>query len=64
MKRISISLPDKAADELERWALEEHRSMSNLAATLLLQTIASERGVNYMPADVPYRSPRSSKLEG
>lgn len=64
LKRISISLPDKAADELERWALEENRSISNLAATLLLGLIKTKRGVDYMPDDTPYRAPRASKLDG
>jgi hypothetical protein len=45
-KRIQVTLPDKALADLEKWANDEGRSVSNLASYLLQKALdeARERG--------------------
>lgn len=51
MKRITITLPDAAAAELENWALQQGRPVANLATFLVELGLreAKERG-DYAPA--------------
>ena len=37
--RITVYLPPEKAQELADWAASEHRSVSNLAASVLLKTL-------------------------
>lgn len=37
--RITVYLPPEKADELGEWATSEHRSVSNLAAIVLLEAL-------------------------
>lgn len=50
MKRITITLPDAAAAELEDWAIQQGRPVANLATFLVELGLreAKEKG-NYTP---------------
>lgn len=37
--RVTVTLPEDMQKLLERWAVEEHRSTSNLAASILIKAI-------------------------
>ncbi len=41
--RITVYLPPEKAKELEEWSHTEHRSVSNLAASILLNAL-NDRG--------------------
>ena len=43
MKRLSAYLPDPVYDDLEQWASQEKRSLSNLVAYLLEKSIEDRR---------------------
>ncbi|UBF28316.1 hypothetical protein K9N68_10795 [Kovacikia minuta CCNUW1] len=43
MKRLAAYLPDSVYEELEQWAGEDKRSLSNLVAFLLEQAIVERR---------------------
>lgn len=42
-KRIQVTLPDRLADDLERWAEFDGRPLSNLAAFLLEKAVIEAR---------------------
>lgn len=42
-KRIQVTLPDRLADDLEKWADYDGRPLSNLAAYLLEKAVAEAR---------------------
>ncbi len=37
--RVTVTLPEDMLKALEKWAAEEHRSTSNLAASILINAI-------------------------
>lgn len=43
-KRLAVYLPEGVYEFLEKWANEERRSVSNLAAVLLEQSVRSREG--------------------
>jgi hypothetical protein len=43
MKRLAAYLPDSVYEELEQWAGEDKRSLSNLVAFILEQAIVERR---------------------
>lgn len=43
MKRLAAYLPDPVYDELEQWATQEKRSLSNLVAYLLEKSLEDRR---------------------
>lgn len=43
MKRLSAYLPDPVYEELEQWATQDKRSLSNLVAYLLEKAIDDRR---------------------
>ena len=58
-KRIQVTVPDKAAADLEKWANSEGRSVSNLASYLLQKAIdeAREQGLIKDDEERPLQSP-------
>ncbi len=58
-KRIQVTLPDKALTDLEKWADDEGRSVSNLASYLLQKAIdeARERGTIRDDEGTPPQAP-------
>ncbi|NEN97241.1 MAG: hypothetical protein F6J94_16540 [Moorea sp. SIO1F2] len=48
-KRIQVTLPDRIADDLQRWADYDGRPLSNLAAYLLERAVteAKKEGVEW-----------------
>ncbi|NEP09756.1 MAG: hypothetical protein F6K14_05930 [Symploca sp. SIO2C1] len=48
-KRIQVTLPDRLADDLQRWADYDGRPLSNLAAFLLEKIVfeAKSKGVQW-----------------
>lgn len=59
-KRIQVTLPDKAAADLEKWADFEGRSVSNLAGYLLQKAIDEARQQG-MIKDEPDSPPSSQR---
>lgn len=45
-KRIQVTLPDRLADDLQRWADYDGRPLSNLAAYLLERAVTEARKEN------------------
>ena len=43
MKRLATYLPDPVYEELEQWASQEKRSLSNLVAFLLEKAVSDRR---------------------
>lgn len=43
MKRLATYLPDSVYEELEQWATQDKRALSNLVAFLLEQAIVERR---------------------
>lgn len=41
--RITVYLPPEKAEELGEWATSEHRSVSNLAAAVLLDALEAKK---------------------
>lgn len=41
--RVTVYLGEEWQKELERWAADENRSVSNLAATLLIEALKDKR---------------------
>ncbi len=41
--RITVYLPPEKAEELAQWAASEHRSVSNLAAAVLLDALEDKK---------------------
>lgn len=41
--RITVYLPPEKAEELAEWATSEHRSVSNLAAAVLLDALEDRK---------------------
>jgi len=56
MKRITITLPDQTASELEDWANQQGRPTANLAAYLV------EQGMNQAKEKEQYTPSRSQKV--
>jgi hypothetical protein len=50
MKRLATYLPDPVYEELEQWASQEKRSLSNLVA-FLLEKAVSDRQERQKPFD-------------
>lgn len=50
MKRLATYLPDPVYEELEQWASQEKRSLSNLVA-FLLEKAVSDRQERQKPVD-------------
>ncbi len=46
MKRLSAYLPDSVYEELEQWATQDKRSLSNLVSYLLEKAIDNRRKVS------------------
>lgn len=46
MKRLSAYLPDPVYEELEQWASDEKRSLSNLVSYLLEKSVEDRRKLN------------------
>ena len=42
-KRIQVTLPDRLAEDLEKWATYDGRPLSNLAAYLLERAVAEAK---------------------
>lgn len=60
MKRITITLPDQTASELEDWATQQGRPTANLAAYLVeLGLNQAKEKQQYVPAQVK----KASKAE-
>lgn len=49
--RITVYLPPDKADELGEWATSEHRSVSNLAAIVLLDALEARQVNQSSPVD-------------
>ena len=45
-KRIQVTLPDRLAEDLEKWATYDGRPLSNLAAYLLERAVAEAKKEN------------------
>lgn len=54
MKRLSVYLPDPIFEELERWATDEKRSLSNLSGYLLEAAIRQNRP-KFKPIDAEHK---------
>lgn len=44
--RLTVYLPKDAVKQLETWAATEHRTLSNLAAALLLKALEEKNGTS------------------
>ena len=51
MKRLATYLPDPVYQELEQWATQEKRSLSNLVAFLLEKATVERRKDSKQPPD-------------
>jgi hypothetical protein len=49
-KRIQVTLPDRLADDIEKWADADGRSVANLAAFLLEQSVKQAKQAGEYPA--------------
>jgi hypothetical protein len=51
MKRLATYLPDPVYEELEKWATQEKRSLSNLVAFLLEKAIDDRKRRDETPSN-------------
>ncbi len=59
-KKVQVTLPDRLAGDLERWAVAEGRPLSNLCAYLLEQSVRDARKTGDYPQEA-LRSEESSE---
>ncbi|NES22817.1 MAG: hypothetical protein F6K41_28825 [Symploca sp. SIO3E6] len=64
-KRIQVTLPDRLADDLQRWADYDGRPLSNLAAFLLEKIVfeAKSKGVQWDDQKKEQLKPKEMRAE-
>ena len=55
-KRIQVTLPDRLAEDLEKWAQNDGRPVANLAAFLLEQAVKQAKQSGDYPAQTEVKS--------
>lgn len=50
-KRVQVTLPDRVASDLEKWADNDGRPLSNLCAFLLEQSVRQAKDSGDFPPD-------------
>lgn len=57
--KLTLTLPDKVAIDLERWAIEEGRNKTNLGNYLVEAAIRAKYPENYPPANAYERGKKT-----